>query len=145
MYFVTEAPEARALVDEAEGYALSGWDSGMAVKRIELGTLREVVARGGGEEARWTPQDAIDMHRPEKWGYVEFAHELREPKRDETWPARELLMELYYQHKAGLTDYVIRGVRECPDYEIERDPWRATVNCAGQKLSIDATGLIRTG
>ncbi|MHC4848876.1 MAG: carbohydrate-binding family 9-like protein, partial [Planctomycetota bacterium] len=92
----------------------------------------------------WTPQDAIDMHRPEKWGYVEFATQAREPRRDGTWPARELLMELYYQHKAGVADYVVRGVRACPDYRVEHDPWRATISCAGQQLSVDSTGRIHT-
>jgi hypothetical protein len=90
----------------------------------------------------WTPQDAIDMHRPEKWGYVEFATESREPRRDETWPARELLMDLYYQHKAGVEEYVIRGVRECPDFRIEHDPWRATVECAGHRLTVDEAGRL---
>ena len=59
----------------------------------------------------WTPQDAIDMHRPEKWGYVEFGREPREPRRDPTWSARELLMEWYYAQREG-RPFAPRGVRD---------------------------------
>ena len=65
----------------------------------------------------WTPQEAIDMHRPERWGYLQFTSE---PDtrfvRDPSWPLRELLMELYYQQKESrsttMSDFVFRGVRD---------------------------------
>lgn len=93
----------------------------------------------------WTPQDAIDMHRPERWGYVEFATEAREPRRDETWPARELLMDLYYQHRAGAEEFVFRGVRapSLSHLRFEQDPWRASIECAGRRVEVDATGRLR--
>jgi hypothetical protein len=52
----------------------------------------------------WSPQDAIDMHRPEKWGYVTFSdlppgEAPRDAPADPTWPARERLMALYYMQR----------------------------------------------
>lgn len=46
----------------------------------------------------WSPQGVIDMHRPERWGYVQFS--TAEPGADRfvpdpTLPARDLLMEVY--------------------------------------------------
>lgn len=45
----------------------------------------------------WSPQGVIDMHRPERWGTVQFAVE---PGTlfvaDESWPLREALMDVYY-------------------------------------------------
>ena len=42
----------------------------------------------------WTPQHVVNMHAPERWGYVQFS--TAEPgkatfKPDETGPARQLL------------------------------------------------------
>jgi hypothetical protein len=46
----------------------------------------------------WSPQGAVDMHRPERWGYVQFttgrpgaAHFRRDP----SGPVRDRLMEIY--------------------------------------------------
>lgn len=50
----------------------------------------------------WSPQGIIDMHRPERWGFVQFSE--AEPgteiyQADPTLPAREMLMEIYHgQH-----------------------------------------------
>jgi hypothetical protein len=95
----------------------------------------------------WTPQDAIDMHRPEKWGTVEFGLEPRVPRRDLLWPARELLMEAYYQHRAGATELVFRGVRDpsLSDFRVANDPWRASVACAGRRVDVDDTGRLHVG
>ncbi|MDW8104841.1 MAG: carbohydrate-binding family 9-like protein [Armatimonadota bacterium] len=51
----------------------------------------------------WTPQGAIDMHRPERWGYVQFS--AAPPGRarfrpDPLHPARMELVRLYYAQKA---------------------------------------------
>ncbi len=44
----------------------------------------------------WSPQGAIDMHRPERWGYVQFADTARAPFRpDPTGPARDRLIAIY--------------------------------------------------
>ena len=45
----------------------------------------------------WSPQGVIDMHRPERWGYVQFARAPGTPfVEDESWPIREALMEVSY-------------------------------------------------
>jgi hypothetical protein len=50
----------------------------------------------------WSPQGVIDMHRPERWGYVQFS--TAEPgkaafKPDPTLPARDALMGVYYAER----------------------------------------------
>jgi hypothetical protein len=50
----------------------------------------------------WSPQGIIDMHRPEKWGYVQFTR--RRLGRgwvfaDPAAPARDVLQEIYYAQK----------------------------------------------
>ncbi len=51
----------------------------------------------------WSPQGAVDMHRPERWGYVQFS--TAPPgtavfRPDPSAPARALLMDVYYaQHE----------------------------------------------
>jgi len=51
----------------------------------------------------WSPQWAIDMHRPELWGYVHFT---RKPAgsvtaaTDSTWDARVALLRVYHAQKA---------------------------------------------
>ena len=49
----------------------------------------------------WSPQGAIDMHRPEMWGYVQFS--TRPGAKfvpDRSWPARAWLYEVYYAQRA---------------------------------------------
>ncbi len=51
----------------------------------------------------WSPQDAIDMHRPEKWGIVQFTTAEPGAARfvpDPAEPAREALMRVYYLQRA---------------------------------------------
>jgi hypothetical protein len=46
----------------------------------------------------WSPQDVIDMHRPERWGYLQFSAAApgSDPLRlDPTAPARHLLHRVY--------------------------------------------------
>jgi hypothetical protein len=50
----------------------------------------------------WSPQGVIDMHRPERWGYVQFTTKRPGTDRfrpDSTLPARDRLMEVYYAQK----------------------------------------------
>ena len=53
----------------------------------------------------WSPQHAINMHRPETWGYVQFSTKHGQPAKaedDPTSPQRLLLSHLYYlqrEHK----------------------------------------------
>lgn len=56
----------------------------------------------------WSPQGIVDMHRPEKWGYVQFSS--AEPGTDSfvpdpTLPARNLLMSVYHAQKAFRRDH----------------------------------------
>ncbi len=50
----------------------------------------------------WSPQGIIDMHRPERWGYVQFT---RQPlvRPDPTRPARDALQEVFYAQKDFFT------------------------------------------
>jgi len=51
----------------------------------------------------WSPQGAIDMHRPERWGCVQFstaAPGTAEYKPDPSMPAREALMRVYHAQRA---------------------------------------------
>ena len=45
----------------------------------------------------WSPQGAIDMHRPERWGYIQFGAGAFKP--DPTAPTRDLLHKLYYAQR----------------------------------------------
>jgi hypothetical protein len=45
----------------------------------------------------WSPQWAINMHRPETWGFVEFQSSHRLVKSDPHWKERCALMDLYYR------------------------------------------------
>jgi hypothetical protein len=70
---------------------------------VALGTYRK---RPGRKEDNWvwSPQGAIDMHRPERWGFVQFT--TRPPgtevafQPDASWPARNALMRLYHAQVA---------------------------------------------
>jgi hypothetical protein len=51
----------------------------------------------------WSPQGIIDMHRPERWGFVQFSRNL--PGKDTlvtdpTLPGRDLLMGVYHRQKS---------------------------------------------
>jgi len=50
----------------------------------------------------WSPQGVIDMHRPERWGYVQFSNGAPGSAKfhpDVTLPLRDRLMEVYYRQK----------------------------------------------
>lgn len=53
----------------------------------------------------WSPQGAIDMHRPERWGFVQFSilpvgREGAVFKLDPSIPVRDQLMEIYHAQRA---------------------------------------------
>jgi hypothetical protein len=51
----------------------------------------------------WSPQGVIDMHRPEKWGYVQFSTAPPGTAKyvpDPAIPSRDLLMQIYYAQRA---------------------------------------------
>lgn len=52
----------------------------------------------------WSAQGVIDMHRPERWGYVQFTRLAADglppvPVPDVSRPARDVLQEVYYAQK----------------------------------------------
>jgi len=48
----------------------------------------------------WSPQGIVDMHRPEKWGYVQFSiGKAASFRPDPAQPARDVLHEVYYAQR----------------------------------------------
>src|ERR1035438_8725604 len=77
----------------------------------------------------WSPPGIIDMHRPEKWGYVQFTKQPGEVSfvPDPAMPARNALQEIYYAQR---------------DYEAKNHRWAATLD--DLKLSADfGSGLAK--
>ncbi|HUT24173.1 MAG TPA: carbohydrate-binding family 9-like protein [Sumerlaeia bacterium] len=72
--------------------------------RVEWETVVEKGRYQKASELRsehwaWSPQGVVDMHRPERWGYVQFSTAATPPadfQPDPTIPARNLLMRVYY-------------------------------------------------
>ncbi len=82
----------------------------------------------------WSPQGAIDMHRPERWGYVAFSRlppgkAPADAPRDATWPARERLMAIYYAQRE----------RDEPSFDPADFPYRGVVPTELGDLTISAT------
>ncbi len=51
----------------------------------------------------WSPQGVIDMHQPERWGYLQFSKEapgVAAYKVDPSGPVRDRLMTIYHAQKA---------------------------------------------
>ncbi|MEI7909540.1 MAG: carbohydrate-binding family 9-like protein [Verrucomicrobiota bacterium] len=49
----------------------------------------------------WSPQGVIDMHRPERWGYVQFSRDAAVKfVPDPSAPARDVLHDVYYSQRA---------------------------------------------
>ena len=48
----------------------------------------------------WSPQGAIDMHRPEWWGYLQFEDSPAPFRPDPAWPVRNELMWVYHAQRA---------------------------------------------
>lgn len=86
----------------------------------------------------WSPQHAINMHRPEFWGYVQFSHMppgTDEFHPDENWDARMRLMQIYEKQKAfmkknerwavNLDELDLDGDEKI---KMTKDGWQATAN-----------------
>jgi hypothetical protein len=92
----------------------------------------------------WSPQGIVDMHRPEKWGYVQFT---RQPVGtvafvpDRSMPARNALQEIYYAQRTyvaanhhyaasledlGLAGMSIQGLTRLPALKLTKDGYEAT-------------------
>ena len=61
----------------------------------------ETVPRSAEDNWVWSPQGVIDMHRPERWGYVQFTARSGDVPfvPDEAWPVRAALMRVYYAQR----------------------------------------------
>jgi hypothetical protein len=69
---------------------------------IEAGKYRK-VPNTREDNWVWSPQGIVDMHRPERWGFVQFSAAAPGTARftlDPAWEAREMLMTVYHQQKA---------------------------------------------
>lgn len=93
----------------------------------------------------WSPQGAINMHRPECWGFVQFSAARPGEARfrpDPSLPARDLLMQIYEaqksyhaQHKAwapslealGLASLRLPGVPDAPTLRLDDAGFEASV------------------
>jgi len=67
----------------------------------------------------WSAQGVIDMHRPEKWGYVQFTKKAPGTVKfvpDAAAPARDVLQEIYYAQR---------------DYQKKNAKWAATLEELG--------------
>jgi predicted metalloprotease with PDZ domain len=78
----------------------------------------------------WSPQGGIDMHRPERWGYVQFSTAAPGQavyRRDPAGPFRDRLMQIYYAQKAffekhnhwaaSLDDLKLGGATGLPEHK----------------------------
>jgi hypothetical protein len=102
----------------------------------------------------WSPQGIIDMHRPEKWGYVQFsttATGTTKFLRDPAAGARDLLQAIYYKEKdyqaqngcptvslkaLGLKKRRCKGLFHPPAIQITPDGYWATVEIHGPHNAI---------
>lgn len=84
----------------------------------------------------WSPQGIVDMHRPERWGYVQFVDAHTDDQKFANWtsgidPAlsvRDQLMNLYHRQK---------------QFKAEHDKWATSLSELGidsQSLSLHVTG-----
>ena len=51
----------------------------------------------------WSPQGIVDMHRPERWGFVQFSKEKPETvafRQDPSFAVRDQLMEIYHRQRS---------------------------------------------
>jgi hypothetical protein len=48
----------------------------------------------------WSPQHVVDMHRPERWGYVQFSEQPAAFVPDPSWTARQWLQAVYEAQRA---------------------------------------------
>lgn len=75
----------------------------------------------------WSPQGVVDMHRPERWGYVQFSTDRtgRVPFRpDPALAARDLLHRVYYAQR---------------DFQAKHQRWAATLKELGLE-ALEQTG-----
>lgn len=92
----------------------------------------------------WSPPGIIDMHRPERWGYIQFSTAPPGEAKfqpDPTLPARDLLMEIYHRQKS----YQVRELKWSDSLErlgMKADAWRSFA--APPKLRLTDDGFEAT-
>lgn len=67
--------------------------------RVEAIDGRYIKQSGPEDNWVWSPQGAIAMHLPEKWGMLQFSYNqvnTTKPKLNPEWPARAVAASLYY-------------------------------------------------
>lgn len=92
----------------------------------------------------WSPQGLIDMHRPERWGFVQFS--TAEPgtdtfRPDPTFPAREMLMEVYHAQKVFHAQ-TARWAETLAALELDRLGRRSTTLPCITEMRISGEGFI---
>jgi hypothetical protein len=107
----------------------------------------------------WSPQGVIDMHRPERWGYLQFS--TAKPGTatfapDPDWDMRDSLHRVYYaehayfaKHKKYTADLGLLGVKKLKTWvtpEVTRSTFELTASHqpdAGPQYAITHDGRIR--
>jgi hypothetical protein len=103
----------------------------------------------------WSPQGVIDMHRPERWGYVQFASTTSGPVsfvRDPSAQARDFLHAVYYAQREFRRGNK-RWARTLAELEGLLPPpgtWsdalsEANLVVAGEQFQADVTLWVRVG
>lgn len=92
----------------------------------------------------WSPQGVIDMHRPERWGYLQFSTArpgTAEFRPDPEWPLRDLLHRAYYaergyraKHRQYATTVADLGLKDAGKLSLEatRNGFEASVSIPGR-------------
>jgi hypothetical protein len=94
----------------------------------------------------WSPQGVIDMHRPERWGYLQFSP--AEPGKaafrpDPDWPTRDLLHRVYYaqrdyrkangKYAGSVAELGLMNAGQRIDIETTRHGFEASATDSGEK------------
>ena len=116
------------------------WDT-----EVVEGTYRKVKGRPEHNWV-WSPQGVIDMHRPERWGYLQFS--TAEPgtaafRPDPDWMVRDLLHRVYYaqrdyrkahgRYAAAVADLGFKDVPRAVAIETTRSGFEASLTVPGAK------------
>jgi hypothetical protein len=116
---------------------------------VENGKYRKVPGRPEDNWV-WSPQGVVDMHRPERWGYVQFTKAAPGSARfrpDPTLPIRGLLMELYLAqqafhekerrwasslHELDISQPTAKGLLAPPEIQITSEGYQITAQQRGR-------------
>ncbi len=96
----------------------------------------------------WSPQWAINMHRPETWGFLEFQDKPAPVKPDPYWKERCALMDLYYRlritrEKNGRPAMLAELDKSGFHYEIKDGFWTASLTGRdGARISVREDSLL---